>query len=340
MAWQGWQDRYQNRTDAAVAAWWHTRSDEPDRSARWHESAAAEWAARGWVDYDRSVPAVAVTERDTTPWPQSGSNIDAAGAQQDLSLVAPPSYGGAGVGQGTLPGPASTQASGSEGTQASGSAVADPASTSPFTLDFFKTHPLRAHGCIRDHNSALKYLREQQEPPNTDFSPGNFELFPDLPLPANGNVPVYKVVHGEKEAFGFDLSDAGRTVYNWHTLVAHLDNESLEYAVNGPEGRSGGILECRFAVRPGSYDHKRQVQAPGKTCRLPVWDFVLVRADQTQLRLHPNWQGTKVPCLESSLPIPETQLPRAGLGRSDGRGTFQGMLRQQQNKTLRFKQRL
>ena len=58
------------------------------------------------------------------------------------------------------------------------------------------------------------------------------------------------------------------------------------------------------------------------TLKLHVWDFVLHREDGTAIRLHPQWSTPNVEAYDAEGHVPEVQQPRAGLGRSDGRGTY------------------
>ena len=53
-----------------------------------------------------------------------------------------------------------------------------------------------------------------------------------------------------------------------------------------------------------------------------MWDFVLHRDDGTGVRLHPNWSNRKVAAFALSPHADTVQSPKAGLGQSDGRGTF------------------
>ena len=90
--------------------------------------------------------------------------------------------------------------------------------------------------------------------------------------------------------------------------------------------------------RTGSCDHKRQVQQPGHPAQLRCWDFVLTRSDGTAVRLHPEWSTTKVPTFEVEGHV-ETQIPRNGLGMSDGRGTFKYYKGVGKARTLKFGRR-
>ena len=56
--------------------------------------------------------------------------------------------------------------------------------------------------------------------------------------------------------------------------------------------------------------------------RLPVWDFVLIRNDGTGIRVHPEWSTAKLRLYEVEPHWGPVQPPGAGLGKSEGRGTF------------------
>ena len=120
-------------------------------------------------------------------------------------------------------------------------------------------------------------------------------------------------------------------------MVAQLNEASLRYVVeDGDETR--GLVGCEFRKRTGSYDHSRQVQEPANAAQKLCWDFVLKRSDGTAVRLHPEWSNPKV----STYAVEgheETQIPRNGLGMSDGRGTFKYYKEVGQARTLKFGRR-
>ena len=109
-------------------------------------------------------------------------------------------------------------------------------------------------------------------------------------------------------------------------MVAQLLDDDMRIAVEGRDGRGRGLVSCECAPRPGSYDHKRHaaLRAEGKLQdrRLPVWDFVLRRADGTGIRLHPQWSHKVVETIEVDGHTDPVEPPRKGFGRSEGRGTF------------------
>ena len=151
-----------------------------------------------------------------------------------------------------------------------------------------------------------------------------------------GSVHVRKVIHDKRgPGFTFDMTDHGWTQWNWQQMLSHLDEDSLKYVVQGPESRSSGILKCSVDPRPGSYDHKTQVQVAHKR-QLLIYDFVILRNDGSRCYMHPHWQGTKIDCQEG-LPSEPAQVPAKGLGMSDGHGTFRTMVSSKYNYQLRFR---
>ena len=126
--------------------------------------------------------------------------------------------------------------------------------------------------------------------------------------------------------------------WSWWEMVAHLDDESLRYVVQDGD-RSRGLVGCEVRRRTGSYDHSRQVKRPGQGPQLTKWDFVLKRSDGTAVRLHPEWSTNKIPtfAVEGEEVI---QIPSAGLGMSDGPGTFRYYKELGQEEELRFGRRV
>ena len=78
---------------------------------------------------------------------------------------------------------------------------------------------------------------------------------------------------------------------------------------------------------------------PGQGPQLTKLDFVLRRSDGTAVRLHPEWSSNNIPtfAVEGEEVI---QIPSAGLGMSDGLGTFRYYNEVGQEQMLRFGRRL
>ena len=90
-------------------------------------------------------------------------------------------------------------------------------------------------------------------------------------------------------------------------MVAQLNEKSMELVVEGPQGRSLGLVMC-CVQQTEMYDQKRQHF---------LWDFVLERDDATYVALHPMKGNTTVDC-RFSLPVRDLELPRTGAGGTMG----------------------
>ena len=136
--------------------------------------------------------------------------------------------------------------------------------------------------------------------------------------------------------FWFDHADM--RVWSWWELVAQMDEESIRYVVEDGDS-SRGLVGCEFRPRTDSYDHSRQVQpAYGDRAQLRCWDFILRRSDGTAVRVHPEWTKTTIPtfAVEGQ---GVTQIPRNGLGMSDGHGTFRYYRNLGRERLLKFARR-
>lgn len=169
-----------------------------------------------------------------------------------------------------------------------------------------------------------------------------------MDFPKHDSVQIAEIEHA-KSGMTWQFGPERSTEWSWHEMVAQFDPASMKEAVQGPDGRSRGLVGCSFEIRPNSYDHKRSHMLKETTghwpkFRLPVWDFVLHRDDGTGMRLHPQWsppgQNNKSrPQVETyalqghTNPVP---VPEHGYGRSDGRGTYRWQKEMGCEKTLRF----
>ena len=88
-----------------------------------------------------------------------------------------------------------------------------------------------------------------------------------------------------------------------------------------------------------SKEKKDEMKANGTVAT--TWDFVFCRVDGSECALHPNFKRNSITyrevCGPGGDPLRTTSLvPRAGPGKSDGRGTFQCMIRQTEDKCLKW----
>ena len=190
----------------------------------------------------------------------------------------------------------------------------------------------------RQHNVALKWLRQEGERTRTDRM---FLMAPNL---------IPEINHPKGMSFSFN-TDSNKTNWKWQEMVAQLDDvtklepwgkTSLQLVVEGtavakpsdqgavvaaPSDRSRGLVYCILKQKP-RYDHQMECMARqnNPTARdaqaiCKVWDFVLTRADGPLVSLHPNYAKTEVKCYFGEAPE-DYELPRTGAGGTSGRGTY------------------
>jgi len=187
-------------------------------------------------------------------------------------------------------------------------------------------------GHWRQHSAALKWFRGDQENAKDPESSQPFTF------PNDEKVELPAIIHPPGMDFTFDESK--KVKWSWLEMVAQLDDASMTHVVRGPGNSSRGLVGCDIAPRPGSYDHARSVaqaqNAQGALLKLPLWDFVLRREDGSAIRVHPQWKTPKV----GSVPdghFPDVQPPTAGLGNSDGPGTYKHFKDSTSERWLKFR---
>ena len=191
-----------------------------------------------------------------------------------------------------------------------------------FTAEFF-LRMVAFEGQYKQHSAALKYFREMCE---LDGRADGFILS------NSEKAAVAAIIHPPGYEFWFNSTDMRG--WSWWEFVAQMDEESIRYVCG-----SVGLVGCECRPRAGSYDHSRQVQpAYSVRARLRCWDFILRRSDGTAVRLHPEWTKTTIPtyAVEGQ---EETQIPRLGLGMTDGPRTFRYYRTLGQERELKFARR-
>jgi hypothetical protein len=191
----------------------------------------------------------------------------------------------------------------------------------------------------RQHSAALKYFRKISEAAVAD----PMQAAPMVFAPSSTFMDIQKIDHPK----GMDYCFLAETVkWHWTELIAQMDMESKIFVCRGPEKRSSGVTHCSFEIRPNSYDHKRMHanRSSGVTPvvegafdgKLPVWDFVIHRDDDTGIRLHPGWSSPKIESYDIAGHTDPVEPPKRGFGKSDGRGTYKHYKDGGNQYTLRF----
>ena len=230
------------------------------------------------------------------------------------------------------------------------SAVAAPAAPDAIVTYYITTEPpLEQFGLeyflnfqpITDsykiHNVALKWFRELCEREGLTE-----HIFSNT---AVADVPV--INHRKGTDYSFD--DESHTFpWRWQEMVANLTADAIRDILTRDETfdprrqHAEHFIECKIQ-QTGQYCHKRAVAA--KKGAIPenvpkrekplVWDFVLTRSDGMLIGLHPSYGNNKVEC-KFGLPGTDDQVPAAGPGGSDGRGTYRHFIYKYVDTILKF----
>jgi hypothetical protein len=184
-----------------------------------------------------------------------------------------------------------------------------------FNVEYFRDYP-SPRGC-EIHNHALKYFRHDAEKTGRDVV-----IFDNT-----DPVKMKEMVIASPTEFKF--IGGPTTDWHWHELVAKLDDKSLVQVVEGwceDPNRSRGLVSCRLQ-KTDRCDQTRdsaqkQQGVAGRILhteeQLMIWDFVLVRANGTEVWLHPNYASENVECLEPC--GPRSEVPKSGLGGTSVQG--------------------
>ena len=185
--------------------------------------------------------------------------------------------------------------------------------TQVYDIAFFRKVEVR--DTYKQHNAALKYFRGELECHQWTGPLFFIETEP---------VRIAAIVHPKGMEYGFDYKTVRH--WSWVDMIAQLDERSMREVVLGPSGRSGGLVGCRFEQRLNSYDHKRHhaLKSAGQKIqtKLRCWDFVVLRADGSAMRIHPQWSSTKIDVFYLDGHDHDVEPPASGLGESSGRGTY------------------
>ena len=133
------------------------------------------------------------------------------------------------------------------------------------TIEYFKEGYAREKdwsGTYRMHNMALKGYRHAILEGFADVR------IVEITFPVRGAHAAPLVEHN-LSGMNFAVHEDRQWMWNWKEMVAQLTDESMKIVVDGPGGRSGGLVACTFSARPNSYDLGVLVQTCGPygSCR-------------------------------------------------------------------------
>jgi hypothetical protein len=160
--------------------------------------------------------------------------------------------------------------------------VASATAVKLFTAEMIREHADRSDNQPHSRsNEALKHFRDLLElflqPVAIESS--NLDLEADV-------LPIRKSIHDRGAQFHF--SKGNDTVpWSWSQMLL-ATGQWFEEVVGD------GVVAVKVIARPGSFDSKRAeawALHGGQRCvHVPIWDFLVVRADGTGIILHPRWR--------------------------------------------------
>ena len=220
----------------------------------------------------------------------------------------------------------------------------------PSAAHVWVLHDFAAYGeligfseCDKSHyNVALKYFREMAQ----DTFEGRDM---DLPTSPIAIPPLLRVSKGPQ----FTIDHNGpRHPFAWVEMIAHLSNTIREGQTQTDMALvvGAGIVSCVFKKDPMMYDHKiyqivseeKKLEMMANDTVATTWDFVFRRLDGSECALHPDRTKNLITYRDVCGPdgaqvrTIAPLVPKAGPGKSDGRGTFKRMTRQTADKSLKW----
>ena len=172
-------------------------------------------------------------------------------------------------------------------TEASATAeVASATAEKLFTAEMIREHAARSVAQTWSRpNEALKHYRDLMESflQPLAFESSNLDLEPDTLL-------IRQCIHdrGADRGAEFHFSRGNDTVpFSWSQMLLATDQRFEEVV-------GVGVVAVKLIARPCSYDRKRAEAWEQFGCQrwvhVPIWDFLVVRADGTGIALHPRWR--------------------------------------------------
>jgi hypothetical protein len=190
-----------------------------------------------------------------------------------------------------------------------------------WTLDRIREEAVLANARQQWHlnNNVLQFARWRYE--DHIGCPTVQEVMIDM---KESTLEVIDCEHGKGEFYTFQ-EDGPTHPWSWRALVNAMQPRDAEMVV-GP-----GLVAISLYRRPDTYDHRRANAAKThghenlQHCdgRPPIWDFRFYRSDGISMTVHPHRQkNTKMDIAGLKYCPNELVMPKAGSGKSDGKGTY------------------
>ena len=169
------------------------------------------------------------------------------------------------------------------------------------------------------NNTALKWIRDSHEQPPGFPTAWMVDLTDTDPLDIG--------VLDRNTGMAYSFKDGETQPWSWRQMLAAFKPDVKDRVLGTDPTVGVKWITCQ-ALADDSYDHKRwhaalHVGKPfDRDAPVPAWDFHVYRTDNVVTRFHTSLTNNKVEVatVGSGLVLPGP--PRAGKGKSDGRGTY------------------
>ena len=180
------------------------------------------------------------------------------------------------------------------------------------------------------NNTALKTLRDTNEQPEGVPTRWGVDL-------TNAD-PIFIQTCLRTTGVEYKLGEP-KQPWSWRAMLHGMSEDTFDRIV-GP-----GITTICCMPITSSYDHKRCHAAKKsghpypKSAPVPIWDFVVRRADGTGVRFHPCQTTREIHIMDLNEGVNQT-APTSGRGGTDGPGTYRRMrdLTYNEHGTIRYLQ--
>ena len=186
--------------------------------------------------------------------------------------------------------------------------------------DILKDVASGGHVQRNSHDSqALKWFRFQGEDPVGVPMVDSVEM--DM---ASMTMEIRSMKHAAKGTqYEFSEDPFDTDAWSWRHFISRIREAPAAW-------KEHGIARVACVPIAGSYDHNRAANHKGsfgKGVKPPIWDFLVEAGNGEKVYLHPRWGSTQIEMRKHDGQKDLTVVPKAGIGGSDGRGTYKRMTR-------------
>ena len=170
-----------------------------------------------------------------------------------------------------------------------------------------------------DDSQALKWFRSEGEDPVGVPKVDSVEM--DM---ASMTMEMRSMLHARKGTrYEFSEDPSHTDQWSWRHFLSRIQAPP-------PAWIEHGIARVACVPIPESYDHNRAANHKGSfgpEVKPPIWDFLVEAGNGEEVFLHPRWGSSKIEIRKHGGQKNLAAVPKKGIGKSDGPGTYKRMTR-------------